>query len=90
VDGSKLSTGCVPIMSNVIHPDFILNVNSPQLISSINIVTIRCPCEKKEILMGQMGLPIPCPSCKRSWFVSAKSQIKVQEVLIDLTQQQVS
>ena len=72
---------------NKIHPDLVLHLDTAQIISTINIVVLRCICAKKEILTGQMGLPIPCPSCNKSWFVSATAQIKVQEVLIDLTKQ---
>ena len=69
------------------RPNLALNINSAQLIAAVNIVTIRCSCIKKEILMGQMGIPISCPACKKVWFVSATSQIKIQEVIADLTKE---
>ena len=67
--------------------ELIPSIGTAQLIGSINIVTIRCSCVKKEILMGQMGIPIVCHSCKKAWFVSATSQIKIQEMLIDLNKE---
>ena len=68
-----------------IQADFVTSIGTAQLISSISIVTIKCVCDKKEILMGQMGIPIACPSCNKVWFVSAKSNIKIQEILADLS-----
>lgn len=66
-----------------IQPNSIQLINVAQLIGSVNIVTIKCACVNKEILMGQMGQPIVCYSCKRTWYVSARSEIKIQEVLGD-------
>lgn len=57
-------------------------IGSAELISGINIVTLRCAC--KNILMGQMGIVIPCTKCNKVWYVSAKSQIQIQEVLADI------
>jgi hypothetical protein len=61
-------------------------IGTAKIISAINIVTLECAC--KNILMGQMGIPIPCPSCNKVWFVSATAQIKVQEILADLEEKQ--
>jgi hypothetical protein len=58
-------------------------VGTAKIIAGINIVTLSCVC--KNILMGQMGIPILCPACNKVWFVSATSQIKIQEVLADLS-----
>lgn len=57
-------------------------IGQAELIASIAIVTLRCTC--KQVLMGQMGSPIVCIKCNRTWFVSAKMQITVQEVLADV------
>jgi hypothetical protein len=64
-----------------IKQDFVPSINTAQVINTIAVVTIRCPCVKKEIIMGQMGIPLICNSCKRVWFVSATSKIRIQEVL---------
>jgi hypothetical protein len=58
-------------------------VGTAKIISAINIVTLSCVC--KNILMGQMGIPMPCQFCNKVWFVSATAQIKVQEILADLS-----
>ena len=63
-------------------------IGQAELVATIAIVTLKCPC--KTIVMGQMGVPLICTSCKRVWFVSAKSQIQIQEVLGDLTQKESS
>jgi hypothetical protein len=68
------------------HPFGIPIIGTAQIISAINIVTLQCIC--KNILMGQMGIPIPCPSCNKVWFVSATAQIKVQEVLVDISKEE--
>jgi hypothetical protein len=70
-----------------------LNISSPaiptigqaELISSMAVAVVKCPC--KTIIMGQMGLPIVCASCKRVWFISASLKIQVQEVLQDLSKE---
>ena len=65
----------------VLQKDGVTMLNTAQLIGSINIVTLKCPC--KQILMGQMGQPIICTSCNRAWFVSATAKIIVNEVAVD-------
>ena len=58
-------------------------IGQAELVASIGIITVKCPC--KQIIMGQMGLPLPCTSCKRVWFVSAKMNITCQEILADVS-----
>lgn len=57
-------------------------IGTAQIIATVAVITLRCVC--KNIIMGQMGIPLPCTQCKKVWFVSATSQIKVQEVLSDI------
>lgn len=57
-------------------------IGSAELVSAINVVTLKCTC--KSILMGQMGIVIPCTRCNKAWYVSAESKIKIQEVLADI------
>ena len=70
-----------------IHPELALNINAPEVISSMGIITLRCKCPNKNILLGQMGMPLECPSCKKVWLVSAKMTVEVREVRIDLPKQ---
>ena len=76
-------TDCEFPVSLTISAPAIPTIGQASLIASVAIVTIRCPC--KTIIMGQMGLPLVCQSCKRTWFVSASMKITVSEVLTDLT-----
>ena len=69
------------------NPFGVTMIGSATIIDAINIVTISCVCKK--ILMGQMGIPIPCQSCNKVWFVSATAQIKIQEILIDTTEDKI-
>lgn len=70
-------------MADTIKSDFIQSIGTAQIIATINIVTIKCSCIKKEVIMGQMGIPMKCPSCNKVWFVSATAKIKIQEILLD-------
>jgi hypothetical protein len=58
------------------------SINTAQIIATMAIVTIKCPC--KTIIMGQVGAYLTCTSCKRIWYVEAKSQIKINEAMIDV------
>ena len=59
-------------------------IGTAKLVASIAIVTLKCVCPQHQVLMGQMGLPIECPTCKKIWFVSATMKINVAEVHADL------
>ncbi len=59
-------------------------VGSAKLIACVDIVTLECSC--KNILMGQMGVVIPCIKCNKAWYVSAESRIKIQEILADINE----
>ena len=69
------------IVSN--NPLQVPTIGTAAVKSSICIVTLICVC--KNILMGQMGLPLPCTACNKVWFVSATAKIAVQEVLADVS-----
>lgn len=68
--------------TDLIKKDSYTLLDTAQLIASVNIVTIKCPC--KTIIMGQMGQPLVCTSYKRVWFVSATAKITVNEVAASL------
>ena len=70
-------------MQDLIQKDSYTLLNTAQLLGSINVITLKCPC--KQILMGQMGQPIVCTACKKVWYVEATAKIKVSEVLADLS-----
>lgn len=70
-------------MSLAVRPDLILKTG-PKPIASMAIITMKCCCDKGDILMGQMGTQIPCPSCKKVWFVTAEMTIKVIEIRDDI------
>ena len=59
-------------------------VGTAKLVSSVAIVVLKCTCVEQMIITGQMGLPLECPFCKKVWFVQAKMQINVMEVLADI------
>jgi hypothetical protein len=61
------------------------SINTATIVATMAIVTIKCPC--KTIIMGQMGAYLTCASCRRVWYVEAKSQIKISEIMIDLTKE---
>ena len=63
-----------------IKTDLILKTG-PKPIASMAIITMKCCCDKEEILMGQMGVPIECTSCKKVWFVTAKISVEIKELL---------
>jgi hypothetical protein len=65
-------------------PYSIPTVGIATLVSTMAIVTLKCVCEKQQILMGQMGLPLECSNCKKVWFVTAVMKVEVKEVLADL------
>jgi hypothetical protein len=68
-------------MQDFVQKDNITMLNTAQLIGCVNVVTIKCPC--KQIIMGQMGQPLVCTSCTRTWFVSATAKIIVNEIAAD-------
>ena len=69
-------------MSFEISKPAIPTIGQAELVATIAIVTVKCPC--KHIIMGQMGSPLVCTSCKRTWFVAANMKITVQEILADI------
>ncbi len=71
-------------MPTILKADGIRNVGTAEIISAIAIIAIRCVCAKREVIVGQMGMNLVCPTCKKMWFASATSKIEVREVLIDL------
>jgi hypothetical protein len=68
-------------MQDFVQKDGVTMLNTAQLLGSVSVVTIKCPC--KQIIMGQMGQTIVCTSCKRNWWVSAKMSITVNETAVD-------
>jgi hypothetical protein len=72
-------------VTDFLQKDGFTMLNTAQLLGSVNIVTIKCPC--KQIIMGQMGQPLICVNCSKTWWVSSKAQITIQEVIADLTKQ---
>ena len=69
-------------MQDLVQKDGLTLVNTAQLLGTINVVTIKCPC--KQLVMGQMGQHLVCTSCERVWLVSATAKITVNEVLVDI------
>ncbi len=77
-------TGCeLPVMQNFVQKDGFTMLNTAQLIGSVNVVTLKCPCN--QIIVGQMGQTLVCVGCKKAWFVSATAKIVVNEVIADLS-----
>jgi hypothetical protein len=80
VDCDQFTDGDVPV-SDLISKPAIPTIGQAELVATVGVVTIKCPCTKNTIIMGQMGVPLVCANCKRVWFVSSKSQITIQEVI---------
>jgi hypothetical protein len=68
-------------MQDFVQKDGVTMLNTAQLLGTISVVTIKCPC--KQIIMGQMGQSIVCTSCKRTWYVSSQAKIIVNEIAAD-------
>ena len=90
MDCDEFTICIIPVMSDFISAPVIPVINTAEVVASISVVTIKCPCIKHTIIMGQMGQPLVCIFCKRVWWVSAKAQVTIQEVLGDLTKQESS
>ena len=80
--GSEFASCELPVMQNFVQKDGVTMLNTAQLIGSVNVVTLKCPCS--QIIVGQMGQALVCIGCKRAWFVSANAKIVVNEVVVDL------
>ena len=68
-------------MQDFVQKDGVTMLNTAQLLGTVNVVTIKCPC--KQIIVGQMGQSLVCISCKRTWFVSATAKIIINEIATD-------
>ena len=66
----------------IINSQGIPSVGTAEILGVISIVTIRCSCVKKEIIMAQIGLAAQCPSCKKIWNVTANIKMKIEEISI--------
>jgi hypothetical protein len=72
--------------TNKLESDLV-TIGYAQIVDTVSIVTIRCSCVEKKIIMGQMGVPLVCSFCKKTWFVTATAKIKIQEVIVYLNKE---
>ena len=80
MDCTKFTTRdfLVEVIMLEISKPAIPTIGQAELIATIAIVTIKCPC--KHIVMGQMGAMLVCINCKRTWHVSTKMNITLNEM----------
>ena len=78
MDSSEFTSRNIPVIMLEISKPAIPTIGQAELIATIAITTIKCPC--RNIIMGQMGAILVCSSCKRTWHVSAKMNINLSEV----------